>query len=34
MRAAQDIESGNCKVHNTLMYDYVQKSVLYCPWRL
>lgn len=29
----QDIGSGNCKVHNTLFFDHVEKSVLYGPWR-
>ncbi|PSC73701.1 NAD-dependent aldehyde dehydrogenase [Micractinium conductrix] len=29
----QDIGSGNCFVHNTLLFDHVQKSVLYAPWR-
>ncbi|KAL4444976.1 hypothetical protein ABPG77_004026 [Micractinium sp. CCAP 211/92] len=29
----QDIGSGNCFVHNTLLLDHVQKSVLYAPWR-
>lgn len=28
-----DIQSGNCTVHNTLMFDHPQKSVLYVPWR-
>lgn len=30
---AQDIGSGNCAVHNTLLLDHVQKSVLRAPWR-
>lgn len=30
---SQDIGSGNCFVHNTLLFDHVQKSVLYAPWR-
>ena len=30
----QDIQSGNCYVHNTLMYDNIQKGVLYGPWRM
>lgn len=29
----QDIGSGNCAVHNTLLLDHVQKSVLRAPWR-
>ncbi|KAK9787722.1 hypothetical protein WJX73_000861 [Symbiochloris irregularis] len=29
-----DIGSGNCFVHNIHMYDHVQKSVLWMPWRL
>ena len=29
-----DIRSGNCAVHNVLLYDHVQKSVLYCPFKL
>lgn len=29
----QDIGSGNCAVHNTLLFDHPQKSVLYGPWR-
>ena len=28
----QDIGSGNCKVHNTLLFDHVQKSVVHGPW--
>lgn len=28
----QDIGSGNCHVHNTLLLDDLQKSVLYAPW--
>lgn len=28
-----DIGSGNCFVHNTLLLDHVQKSVLTAPWR-
>ena len=28
-----DIRSGNCFVHNTMLYDHVQKSVLYGPFR-
>ena len=28
-----DIGSGNCIVHNTLLFDRVQKSVLRAPWR-
>lgn len=27
-----DVGSGNAQVHNTLMYDYPQKGVLYGPW--
>ena len=34
MSHAQDIESGNTHVHNVLLYDHVQKSVLYSPWKL
>lgn len=29
----EDIGSGNCFVHNTMLFDHVQKSVLRCPWR-
>ena len=29
----EDIGSGNCKVHNTLLFDHVQKSVVLAPWR-
>lgn len=29
----QDIGSGNCAVHNTLLLDHPQKSVLWGPWR-
>ncbi len=29
----QDIGSGNCAVHNTLLLDHVQKSVVWAPWR-
>ncbi|KAL4447993.1 hypothetical protein ABPG75_005212 [Micractinium tetrahymenae] len=29
----QDIGSGNCFVHNTLLLDHLQKSVLFAPWR-
>ena len=29
----QDIGSGNCAVHNTLLVDHPQKSVLWAPWR-
>ena len=29
----QDIGSGNCAVHNTLLVDFPQKSVLHAPWR-
>ncbi|BDA42382.1 hypothetical protein COCOBI_03-2690 [Coccomyxa sp. Obi] len=29
----QDIGSGNCMVHNTLLLDHPQKSVLWGPWR-
>ncbi len=29
----QDIESGVGAVHNTLLFDHPQKSVLYGPWR-
>jgi hypothetical protein len=28
----QDIGSGNCFVHNTMLVDHLQKSVLYAPW--
>lgn len=30
----QDIGSGNCAVHNGLLLDHPQKSVLTSPWRL
>ncbi|DBB03304.1 hypothetical protein WJX82_011741 [Trebouxia sp. C0006] len=30
----QDIQSGNCFAHNTLLYDNIQKGVLYGPWRM
>lgn len=29
----QDIQSGNTVVHNTLLFDHVEKSVLHVPWR-
>ena len=29
----QDIGSGNCFVHNTMLIDHLQKGVLYAPWR-
>lgn len=29
----QDIGSGNCFVHNTLLLDHPQKFVCYAPWR-
>ena len=29
----QDIGSGNCAVHNTLLLDHPQKSVVWAPWR-
>ena len=29
----QDVGSGNCWVHNVQMYDHVEKSVLWSPWR-
>jgi hypothetical protein len=29
----QDIGSGNCAVHNTLLLDHPQKSVIRAPWR-
>lgn len=29
----QDIGSGNCAVHNTLLLDHPQKSLLWGPWR-
>lgn len=29
----QDIGSGNCAVHNTLLLDFPEKSVLRAPWR-
>lgn len=29
----RDIGSGNCKVHNSLLFDNVQKSVIYGPWQ-
>jgi len=32
--ALQDIQSGNCFAHNTLLYDNIQKGVLYGPWRM
>lgn len=31
---AQDIQSGNCAVHNTCLVDYPQKGVLRAPWRI
>ena len=31
--AVLDIGSGNCKVHNTLLLDHVQKGVVHGPWR-
>ena len=31
--AVQDIGSGNCAVHNTMLLDHVQKSVVWAPWR-
>lgn len=31
---AQDIQSGNCAVHNTCLVDFPQKGVLYAPWRI
>ena len=30
----QDIQSGNCATHNTLLVDAPQKSVLRAPWRI
>lgn len=30
----QDIQSGNCFVHNGLLFDYVQKGVFQAPWRM
>ena len=30
----QDIQSGNCAVHNTCLVDFPQKGVLYAPWRI
>ncbi len=32
--ALQDIQSGNCFAHNTLLFDNIQKGVLYGPWRM
>lgn len=32
--AVQDIQSGNCFAHNTMMYDHIQKAVLYGPWKM
>jgi hypothetical protein len=29
----QDIGSGNCAVHNTLLLDHPQKSIILVPWR-
>lgn len=29
-----DIGSGNCAVHNALLFDHPQKTVLTVPWRL
>ena len=29
----KDIGSGNCTVHNTLLFDHPQKSVIWAPWR-
>ncbi len=31
---ADSIGSGSCKVHNTLLYDHVEKSVLRGAWRV
>jgi hypothetical protein len=31
---AEDIGSGTGVVHNTLLFDHPQKSVLYCPFRI
>jgi hypothetical protein len=28
----QDIGSGNCAVHNTMLFDHPQKSVVWAPW--
>lgn len=30
----QDIQSGNCFAHNTMLYDNIQKAVLYGPWKM
>lgn len=30
----QDIQSGNCFVHNGLLFDHVQKGVFQAPWRM
>ena len=30
----QDIQSGNCAVHNTCLVDFPQKGVLYAPWHI
>lgn len=30
--AVQDVGSGIGMVHNTLLFDHVQKSVIYSPW--
>lgn len=29
----ESIGSGNCFVHNTMLFDHPQKSVLYAPWK-
>lgn len=29
----EDIGSGNCLVHNTMMFDHVEKGVVYGAWR-
>eukprot|EP00210_Caulerpa_lentillifera_P003328 g3177.t1 len=29
-----EIGSGNCAVHNTSLFDFPEKSVMYCPWML
>lgn len=32
-RLWQDIGSGNCAVHNSMLLDHVQKSVVFGPWQ-
>lgn len=30
----RDIGSGNCFVHNTLLFDHPEKTVVTLPWRM